>query len=141
MSGKRTVTRLLLGAAVSLGVVLVSALPAHAVNKGAQIFRGAYLYQGDYLNRQKVNYNYSVQLIMQPDGNLVLKRTTGYVCWAAGTNPGGNHARYQSDGNFVVYRSDGQSLWASNTVGASGESVSIEQDGSFWVGYKKIASC
>ena len=137
----RTVIRLLLGAAVSLGLVLVSALPAQAVNKGYYLFKGGYLYKGDYLARPKWGYNYTVSLIMQGDGNLVLKRTTGYVCWAAGTNPSGHHAVYQYDGNFVVYNISGRPLWASNTVGWSGESVSIESNGTFWVGNKLIARC
>ncbi|MFC0032589.1 hypothetical protein ACFFMM_24010 [Micromonospora chaiyaphumensis] len=136
--------RPLLGAVVAVGIVLVSALPAQAANLGYAIFRGHYINKGDYLTRTvdpTVGTGYSVQLIMQPDGNLVLKRTTGKVCWAAGTNPSGHHAVYQQDGNFVVVNSSGRALWASNTVGsisATGSTVAVENTGSFFVGKKLI---
>jgi hypothetical protein len=141
MSRRRAMIRLLLGATVSLGIVLVPAPAAHADYKGYAIFRGDYLDKGDYLSRPILYTNYKVQLIMQQDGNLVLKRTTGHVCWATGTNPGGYRARYQTDGNLVVYRSDGVALWASHTKDVPGVSLSIERDGDLWVGEKEIAYC
>jgi hypothetical protein len=117
--------------------------PEAAVNQGTEIGRGEYLRKGDYLSRSMSGY--SVQLIMQQDGNLVLKRTTGLICWSTGTAGRGRHAVYQRDGNFVVVNSSGGAIWASNTrdggSGESGQTVSISVAGVLWVGYKRIRGC
>jgi hypothetical protein len=116
---------------------------AQAVNKGTEISRGEYLLKGDYLSRRMSGY--SVQLIMQQDGNLVLKRTTGRVCWWTRTADHGKHAVYQRDGNFVVVNDSGKAIWASHTVdggsGESGQTVSISVAGVLWAGYKRISGC
>jgi hypothetical protein len=120
----------------------VTSPPANAVNLGYAISRGVTMHKGDYLHRGMSGY--AVELIMQSDGNLVLKATNGHVCWATGTNPGGYKAVYQNDGNFVIYNSSGRALWASNTVGANwetGQTVSINAQGTLYVGYKKISTC
>ncbi|MGW2210706.1 hypothetical protein [Streptomyces sp. NPDC001781] len=134
--------RLTLVAAIATSSLAAVAPSADAANRGSAISRGTTMYRGDYLHMDITGW--AVELIMQPDGNLVLKATNGHVCWAAGTNPGGYKAAYQSDGNFVVYNSSGRALWASNTVGASwdtGQTVSISPKGMLYVGYKKISTC
>jgi hypothetical protein len=133
----------------AITVVTMAALPlmalapsASAANQGTEISRGETMYKGDYLHRDMSGY--AIELIMQPDGNLVLKATNGHVCWAAGSNPSGYKAAYQSDGNFVIYTTGGSKVWASNTVGASwdtGQTVSINAQGTLYVGYKKISTC
>ncbi|GGZ80040.1 hypothetical protein [Streptomyces bluensis] len=128
---------------VALAVVIpfvATATPAHAANMGQGISRGETLRKGDYLHKEFSGY--AVELIMQNDGNLVLKATNGHVCWAAGTNPGGSRAVYQKDGNFVIYNSSGRALWASNTVGETwetGTSVNIGVRGGLYAGYKKVS--
>lgn len=120
-----------------------SPYPELAVNQGTEISRGEYLLKGDYLSRGMSGY--SVQLIMQQDGNLVLKRTTGLICWSTGTAGRGKHAVYQRDGNFVVVNNSGKAIWASGTVdggsGESGQTVSLSVAGALWVGYKRIRNC
>lgn len=80
------------------------------------------------------------RLVMQGDGNLVLRNPAGKPCWAS--NTAGNslsRVAYQSDGNFVVRNPAGVALWASGTVGLIGgtENVSIN-DGYYFVGTKFI---
>ncbi|WP_158101669.1 hypothetical protein [Streptomyces pharetrae] len=138
----KSTLRLILAAAISMLSLAVISPPAHAANLGYAISRGTTMHKGDYLHRSMSGY--AVELIMQSDGNLVLKATNGHVCWATGTNPGGYKAVYQNDGNFVIYNSSGRALWASNTVGASwetGQTVSINAQGTLYVGYKKISTC
>ncbi|MEU1464473.1 hypothetical protein ABZ467_27980 [Streptomyces sp. NPDC005727] len=138
----KSALRLILVAVVATSSLAAVAPSANAANRGYAISRGTTMYKGDYLHRDMGGW--AVELIMQPDGNLVLKATNGHVCWAAGTNPSGYKAAYQSDGNFVVYNSSGRALWASNTVGASwdtGQTVSINAQGTLYVGYKKISTC
>ncbi|WP_329091624.1 hypothetical protein [Streptosporangium sp. NBC_01469] len=142
MSGKLTVAgRALLVAAVMLAVGSVSTSPARADYLGYAILKGDTMQKGDWLSRVITSEGYTVQLIMQPDGNLVLKRTNGHICWAAGSNPSGHRATYQGDGNFVVYNTSNRGVWSSNTVGVSGSSVSIESNGDLWVGNRRIALC
>ncbi|MFV2103211.1 hypothetical protein [Micromonospora sp. LOL_024] len=119
---------------MAVAATVAATTPAQAANLGGQIFRGTYIHKGDYLSRA------GVQLRMQQDGNLVLRNSSG-VCWASGTNPSGHQAVYQQDGNFVVVNSGGGVLWASNTVGNAGLSVSIETNGDFYVGHKRISVC
>ena len=86
------------------------------------------------------------ELILQTDGNLVEYKQVGgseAACWASNTmGQPSHHATYQTDGNFVLYDSNGTKLWASDTKDAGGSSVSINNDGSFWVGtVKKHGAC
>lgn len=141
MNMKKSLRRAALVVAATALPFMTMAAPAHAANLGHTISRGTYVNKGDYLSRTMSGY--SVQLIMQQDGNLVLKATTGRICWASNT-VGGHRAVYQSDGNFVVYNSSGKAMWASNTVGATwetGQTVNINASGTLYVGYKKISAC
>ncbi|MBO3749814.1 hypothetical protein J5X84_27350 [Streptosporangiaceae bacterium NEAU-GS5] len=138
----KNLLRTILVAAMAVAPVAAIVTSAHADNRGYAISRGTTLNKGDYLHRTLPGF--AVELIMQGDGNLVLKATTGRICWAAGTNPGGDRAVYQSDGNFVVYNSSGTALWASNTVGQpwdTGSTVSINAGGTLYAGYRKISDC
>lgn len=134
--------RVMLVAAVSAVSVTAISPFAYAANQGTAISRYETMHKGDYLHRDMTGY--AIELIMQGDGNLVLKATNGHICWASHT-VGGDHAAYQWDGNFVIYNSSGKAMWASNTTdggsGESGQTVDISTDGTYRVGYKKIAKC
>ena len=87
-----------------------------------------------------VTYN----LTLQADGNLVGYREVNgkprTACWASGTDgKPAHHATYRQGGNFVMYGSDNKVYWASDTLGWGGTTVSINNDGSFWVGTKQIS--
>ena len=129
--------------ALALATVAVLAAPqaAQAANKGAAIGKGSYLNKGDYLRKAVSGASYAVELIMQQDGNLVLKRTNGHVCFAAGTAGRGHHAVYQRNGDFVVVNSSGSGIWHSNTVNYPGSTVSIESNGDWYVGQKLMVGC
>ncbi|GAB3848938.1 hypothetical protein GCM10029963_32570 [Micromonospora andamanensis] len=136
-SERRAMRGLVRGLAVATMAVVAmvtATAPAYAANLGQRLYKGTYMHKGDYIARS------GVQLLMQQDGNLVLRNTYG-VCWASGTNPSGHQAVYQRDGNFVVLNSSGRALWASNTVGDPGTTVSIETNGNLYVGNKLISVC
>ena len=116
-----------------------------AASVGTALTRGQSLNNGDSLDLQ------GRQLIMQPDGNLVLYNNSvspRKVCWASnssGSNRAAAYAIYQNDGNFVIYNGPGGAvLWASNTVGLSGSTVLLETDGAkvaYLIGIKFITGC
>ncbi|MEV7547935.1 hypothetical protein, partial [Streptomyces sp. NPDC089915] len=73
-----------------------------------------------------------VLLVMQGDGNLVLRAADGYrPLWSSHT-VGSNYAKMQADGNFVVYTNDGRPLWATATQGF-GNYLAIQADGNLVV--------
>lgn len=55
----------------------------------------------------------AARLVMQPDGNLVVRDTAGTPIWHTSTfgNPGA-YLVVQPDSNLVVYRADGSPIWA-----------------------------
>jgi hypothetical protein len=114
--------------------------PAQAANLGSSIARGTYIRMGDYLSRRPVNRTYNVELIMQRDGNLVLKeaRTGGRICWDSRTAGRGDYAVYQRDGNLVVI--DGGDVVYRSGI-SSGTTTRIDVEGDLYVGYRKIADC
>ncbi|MEV7602511.1 RHS repeat-associated core domain-containing protein [Kitasatospora sp. NPDC089797] len=79
----------------------------------------------------------SVQLTMQPDGNLVLTSLrTGLVTWSTDTaNHPGAWATMQDDGNFVVYDPQRVPLWSSQSwTGPNSKFFAVVQDdGKFMV--------
>lgn len=81
----------------------------------------------DTLNSPNGQY----QLILQPDGNVVLYRMSDkYPLWATG--PKGKDAKraiMQPDGNFVLYDSNNNALWASGTSGQNDSFLSMQDDG------------
>lgn len=63
-----------------------------------------------------------VELLWQPDGNLVLYANEGDfhgATWASGTVGTGAKVCYQGDGNLVVSNTAGAAVWASNSVGST----------------------
>jgi hypothetical protein len=90
-------------------------------------------YQQLNINKQLFSNNGFLNLVMQPDGNLVLYRTQfDRALWA--TNTEGNpvtHAIMQPDGNLVAYGADGTSYWATGTNGHPGVWAVLKDDGNF----------
>lgn len=77
-------------------------------------------------------------LIMQTDGNLVLRLSTGKT-WGAGTRTSGYYAKLQTDGNFVVYNAGGTAVWAApHTRNSDGTELCIQSDGNL-VAYDEIS--
>jgi lysozyme len=69
-------------------------------------------------------------LVMQPDGNLVLRRDR-VVLWASGSSgfPGA-HVLLQSDGNLVVYDTGHHPRWSSGTSGSGAHNrLVVQNDG------------
>lgn len=74
-----------------------------------------------------------VKLIMQKDGNLVLRAVEGdRPLWSTHTVGSNNYAKMQADGNFVVYAPGGRPLWATATQGF-GNALAIQADGNLVV--------
>ncbi len=67
------------------------------------------------------------KLLMQSDGNLVLRNASNSPIWA--TNRAGQYAVLQGDGNLVVYNSSGAAVWNSRTVGSGGDRLRVQNDG------------
>jgi hypothetical protein len=77
--------------------------------------------------------NNQVGLIMQTDGNLVM-RSQGQPLWA--TNTAGNsgaHVIMQTDGNLVLRSATNATLWNSGTPGNPGAYAAIQYDGNLVV--------
>jgi hypothetical protein len=85
----------------------VSGVGITRLNPGKSLTAGQFL----------ISPNRRAQLIMQPDGNLVLYDLTNHnALWGTLTNgKGGTRADMQPDGNFVLYTSNFHPLWASGT--------------------------
>ena len=75
---------------------------------------GNTLFPGQYLSATTGEY-----LVMQGDGNLVLRSLAGRATWASYTqgHPGAQ-ANMQTDGNLVIRGANGAVLWASGTRNA-----------------------
>jgi hypothetical protein len=134
------VVRVLVVIGIAASSLVAVSGPAQAANLGSSIVRGTYIQKGDYLSRRPVNRSYNVELIMQRDGNLVLKeaRTNGRICWNAGTAGRGDYAVYQRDGNLVVIDA-GRAIYSSGI--SSGTTTFIDVEGDLYVGFRRIAAC
>jgi len=75
------------------------------------------------------------ELIVQPDGNLVLYNSSGQAAWSAPGTYGhsGDRLVMQGDGNLVVYDTANHPLWASWTQGNPGAYLSVQPDGNLVV--------
>ncbi|MEO3819625.1 LamG-like jellyroll fold domain-containing protein [Plantactinospora sp. B24E8] len=95
------------------------------VDPGTNTMTRGKLTDGQYLRSDIGNY----QLLMQPDGNLVLYQA-GFPLWETGTsgNPGA-YLQLQADGNLVVYSADDVALWSSGTADTPGDRLVIRDDG------------
>jgi hypothetical protein len=75
------------------------------------------------------------QLVMQPDGNLVLYDGTpvpNNALWATHTNSA-TVATMQSGGNFVLQDASAKQLWSSGTGGNPGAYLHLQDDGNLVV--------
>jgi ABC-type nitrate/sulfonate/bicarbonate transport system substrate-binding protein len=69
-------------------------------------------------------------LVMQGDGNLVLYRAGGKVCWATATDGRKvTQAVMQGDGNFVLYGPGQAHIWDSATAGHPRAYLVVQDDG------------
>lgn len=84
------------------------------------------------INQSITSQNGQYQLILQPDGNLVLYKTAGHIpIWESETQGKGvTKAVLQSDGNFVLL-AGAVPVWStqSSSGGASQVSLQIQDDG------------
>jgi hypothetical protein len=88
------------------------------------------------VNDQLVSPSGRFQLILQPDGNLVLYTTDAQhtALWSSNTwGKPVTHAIMQSDGNLVCYDAKGVAYWASNTWGNPGACAVLQDDGTLVV--------
>lgn len=67
-------------------------------------------------------------LIMQTDGNLVL-RTATTALWASNTVSTGSFMKFQGEGNLVVYSSSNAAVWASSGGGYPCARLQLQNDG------------
>lgn len=88
--------------------------------------QSARMFQGQYMETADRRY----QLLLQPDGNLVLYSQSKPV-WSTmtiGNNPA-KHLRLQEDGNLVLYNKNNQPLWSSHTEGYGLSTLVVQGDG------------
>ena len=73
--------------------------------------------------------NGSYSLYNQGDGNVVLRRSDGFVAWASGTNYGtAGIFRVQGDGN-LSHRAGSVEFWTANTWGNWAGTLVVQDDG------------
>jgi len=81
------------------------------------------------INESLLSYDERFQLLLQPDGNLVLYSPQGAL-WSSGTvNRGGARLIMQTDGNLVLYRQDMVPIWSSNSGGNGYSKIIVQTDG------------
>lgn len=87
------------------------------------------------VNQALLARNGRTQLVMQPDGNLVLYRTDSRrALWASNTyRRPVVRAVMQGDGNFVCYDSSGRPYWASGTWRYPGSWLILQDDGNLCI--------
>jgi hypothetical protein len=87
---------------------------------------GLKLYPGEYMKSTTGKYF----LVMQGDGNLVIRNANKKAIWSTRTNgKGTKYAVFQGDGNLVLYKNGGGAIWASGTNGRGGVKVILQNDG------------
>ncbi|MFH8533974.1 protein kinase [Streptomyces tendae] len=69
------------------------------------------------------------ELVMQPDGNLVVYDEKHEARWAANVFGEGNSAVFQEDGNLVIYDADSEPVWSSGSEGHQGAVLVLLADG------------
>jgi hypothetical protein len=97
------------------------------VSKGITLYPIGTLAKEDWLTSPNGRY----QLILQPDGNLVLYdlQNGHQPIWASDTNDeSANAAVLQDDGNFVLYGLP-DPVWATGTDGQGPCSLTLRDDG------------
>ena len=96
------------------------------------LFPGQSLLSGQSLQSD----NRLCTLIMQSDGNVVLRDSASNPLWRTGTGGGQFDPRdfiMQTDGNLVLYDTSGQWHWASQTSGNPGAFLNVQDDGNLVV--------
>jgi hypothetical protein len=76
-----------------------------------------------------------ITMVLQSDGNLVIRDLHGRTLWSAGTAGRGAKVVFQGDGNFVVYTSSMQTAWSSRTDGHNGAKLVLQDDGNVTILY------
>ncbi|HSW85332.1 MAG TPA: hypothetical protein VLF79_01805 [Candidatus Saccharimonadales bacterium] len=99
-----------------------------------------YINQSLYANQSLYSSDGSHQLILQPDGNLVLYNNSGgghvYI-WQSNTyGRSAGHLIMQPDGNLVLYDASGAYDWQSNTYGSGSNNYLVVQPDGNMVVYK-----
>jgi hypothetical protein len=96
---------------------------------------GTVLLPNQQLNvNDQLNLPNGAELIMQPDGNLVLYPPDGAAVWATNTwDTPADHAIMQTDGNFVVYDANGKAYWSTDTWGNPGAYLVLQLTGNLVV--------
>ncbi|MGW7006481.1 Dyp-type peroxidase [Streptomyces sp. NPDC054933] len=69
------------------------------------------------------------RLVMEKDGNLVVRGRGGKVRWSTNTPGKGNQAVFQADGNLVIKDKKGKTVWQSDTGGRKGARLVVQTDG------------
>lgn len=93
--------------------------------------------------------NSGYYLLMQDNGDLVLRRSNGSACYASGTRaPGDASATFVLNVAGVPYvdinsTSQGRvgRILGAHTAAHFGTNASVNSRGEFWIGYKKIGYC
>jgi hypothetical protein len=96
------------------------------------LFPGQSLLPGQSLQSDNRLYT----LMMQSDGNVVLRDSESKPLWRTGTGGGQFDPRdfiMQTDGNLVLYDTSGRWHWASKTQGNPGAFLNVQNDGNLVV--------
>ncbi len=92
----------------------------------AHMAPATYLAPGQELHNVRENN----RLVMQKDGNLVLRNSFNKALWSAGTyHHSDAYLAFQGDGNMVVRSKTGKALWNSNTSGKPVDQLYMQTDG------------
>jgi hypothetical protein len=88
--------------------------PSGPVASGDDMLPGETLPSGSSLRASGTD----AELLLDSDGDLVLRRSDGFVGWHSDTAGwGGTVLLMQTDGNLVLYRDDGVPVWTSGSPG------------------------
>ncbi|HSW85480.1 MAG TPA: bulb-type lectin domain-containing protein [Candidatus Saccharimonadales bacterium] len=116
-------------------------IPIWATSRGGLInYSTLFINQSLYPNQSLYSSDWSHQLILQPDGNLVLYNNSGgghqYI-WQSNTyGRSAGHLIMQPDGNLVLYDASGAYDWQSNTYGSGSNNYLVVQPDGNMVVYK-----
>jgi len=123
-----------------ISAVLFLSLPAcasgvgsdEAIGTESEAMGSTYMQKGEYLfpNQAIWSSDCGYQLLMQTDGNLVVRNRNSVLQWYSHTAPAsGAYAKFQTDGNFVLSSfNGGAALWTTGTSNAGGVSLKQQSD-------------
>jgi hypothetical protein len=101
-----------------------------SIERGVINYSTLYINQTLTVNQSLYSVGFRYQLILQPDGNLVLydNNNGGHVpLWYTGYGTSPGHLIMQPDGNLVLYNSAGNWIWQSNTYGSGSNNFLVVQ--------------